>query len=214
MLLQRPDILRPHLRALLRTAQLGEFRLVIPMLSLITELRAIKAEVNSVLKELEAETGKKLRRPPIGSMIEIPSAMMQIKDFVQESDFISIGTNDLIQYLFAIDRSNERMASYYQPFHPALIQALKWISAAAKAGGKEVTVCGEMASDPQALPIFLALGITKLSIAPASADAIRMALRNLDTGDCKNLLGRIANLHSAEEVRAQIELFLEAVQLA
>ena len=85
MLLQRPDILRPHLRALLRTAQLGEFRLVIPMLSLITELRAIKAEVNSVLKELEAETGKKLRRPPIGSMIEIPSAMMQIKDFVQES---------------------------------------------------------------------------------------------------------------------------------
>jgi phosphoenolpyruvate-protein kinase (PTS system EI component) len=71
-----------------------------------------------------------------------------------------------------------------------------------------------MASDPQALPIFLALGITKLSIAPASADAIRMALRNLDTGDCKNLLGRIANLHSAEEVRAQIELFLEAVQLA
>ncbi len=214
MLLQRPDILRPHLRALLRTAQLGPFRLVIPMLSLITELRAIKGEIDSVLQELEMETGKKFRRPPIGSMIEIPSAMMQIKDFVQESDFISIGTNDLIQYLFAIDRGNERIASYYQPFHPALIQALMRITTAANAGGKDITVCGEMASDPQALPIFLALGISKLSIAPASADAIRMAIRNLDTEDCKNLLRHIANLHSAEEVKAQLELFLEAVQLA
>ncbi len=210
MLLQRPDILRPHLRALLRTSQLGQFRLVIPMLSLVTELRAIKAEIDSVIIELEAETGKTFRRPPIGSMIEIPSAMMQIQDFVEESDFISIGTNDLIQYLFAIDRGNERMASYYQPFHPALIQALMRITTAAHAGGKEVTVCGEMASDPQALPIFLALGIYKLSIAPSSADALRTGLRNLDTRDCKILLNRIATLHSTDEVKDLIKVFLES----
>ncbi len=211
MLLSRPDILRPHLRAFLRTAQLGEFRLVIPMLSLVTELRAIKAEIDIVLKELEKETGRAFRRPPIGAMIEIPSAMMQIRDFVQESDFISIGTNDLIQYLFAIDRGNERVAAYYQPFHPALIQALMRITAAAHEGGKSITVCGEMASDPQALPIFLALGITKLSIAPASADAIRTALRTLDTNDCKKLLGRIASLHTAEEVREHLVAFLDSV---
>jgi phosphotransferase system, enzyme I, PtsP len=204
MLLRRPDILRPHLRALLRTAQLGKFRLVIPMLSMITELRDIKAEIDLVLKELEAETGKTFFRPPIGSMIEIPSAMLQIKDFVQESDFLSIGTNDLIQYLFAIDRGNERVASYYQPFHPALIHALKHIAEAAQEGGKSITVCGEMASDPQALPIFLALGITKLSIAPSSADTLRLALRNLDTKACKQLLAQIVNLHTSEQVQEQL----------
>jgi phosphotransferase system enzyme I (PtsP) len=211
MLLSRPDILRPHLRALLRTAQLGEFRLVIPMLSLITEFRALKAQIQDVLKELESEMGRPLRMPPVGAMIEIPSAMMQIRDFAQEADFLSIGTNDLIQYLFAIDRGNERVASYYQLFHPALIQALMRISAAARDAGKAVTVCGEMASDPQALPIFLALGITHLSIAPAAADAIRMALRNLSVKDCRKLLGKISGLHTSDQVKAEIEAFLGSV---
>ena len=204
MLLSRPDILKPHLRALIRTAQTGNMRLVIPMLSLITELRAIRAAIEEVKAELEAEYGRPFKLPPIGSMIEIPSAVFQIRDFVAESDFISIGTNDLIQYLFAIDRGNERVASYYQPFHPALIQALMRISATAREAGKTVTVCGEMASDPQALPIFLALGITHLSIAPASADGIREALRVLDVKECRQLLGKIAAMHTAEQVKEAI----------
>lgn len=209
MLLSRPDILKPHLRAMLRTAQLGEFRLVIPMLSLITEFRAMKAQIDSVLKELEKETGRPFKRPPIGAMIEIPAAMMQIRDFAEEADFISIGTNDLIQYLFAIDRGNERVAEYYQPFHPALIQALMRITAAAREAGKWVTVCGEMASDPQALPIFLALGITRLSIAPAAADGLRSAIRKLSVKECKRLLGKIASLHTSEQVKAEIEDFFD-----
>ncbi|MDB5103414.1 MAG: domain phosphoenolpyruvate--protein phosphotransferase PtsP [Fibrobacteres bacterium] len=211
MLISRPDILRPHLRALLRTAQLGEFRLVIPMLSMITEFRVLKAEIQAVLNELEAEAGHSLRMPPIGAMIEIPSAMMQIRDFAAEADFLSIGTNDMIQYLFAIDRGNERVASYYQPFHPALIQALMRIAAAGRDAGKSVTVCGEMASDPQALPIFLALGITHLSIAPAAADAIRTALRCLSVKECKRLLGKISNLHTADQVKAELNAFLESI---
>jgi phosphotransferase system enzyme I (PtsP) len=209
MLLSRPDILKPHLRALLRTAQYGEFRLVIPMLSIITEFRALKEQIDLVLKELEAEAGRPLKRPPIGAMIEIPSAMMQIRDFAAEADFLSIGTNDLIQYLFAIDRGNERVASYYQPFHPALIQALMRIAAAAHDAGKSVTVCGEMASDPQALPIFLALGISRLSIAPAAADTLRTAIRALSVTECKRLLGKIASLHTSEDVKAEIEAFLD-----
>ena len=207
MLLTRPDILRPHLRALLRTAQLGEMRLVIPMLCMITELRAIKIQLESVRRELEAEYGTRFRQPPIGSMIEIPAAVMQIGMFVQESDFISIGTNDLIQYLFAIDRGNERVASYYQPFHPVLIQALMRIAAAAREKGRPVTVCGEMASDPDALPIFLGLDITSLSIAPASAEGLRSALRQLDTRECRKLLGSIVHLHTAEEVKDALHLF-------
>jgi phosphotransferase system, enzyme I, PtsP len=208
MLLSRPDILKPHLRALLRTAQSGGMRLVIPMLSLVTELRAIRAAIEEVRLELEQEHKRPFKLPPIGAMIEIPSAVFQIRDFVAESDFISIGTNDLIQYLFAIDRGNERVASYYQPFHPALIQALMRIAVTAREAGKTVTVCGEMASDPQALPIFLALGIHHLSIAPASADGIREALRGLDTRECRQLLGKIASLHTADQVKEAIHGFV------
>ncbi|HLP43126.1 MAG TPA: putative PEP-binding protein, partial [Fibrobacteria bacterium] len=210
MLLSRPDILRPHLRALLRTAQLGEMRLVIPMLSMVTELRAVRAAIEEVRRGLEEEYQRPFKAPPIGAMIEIPSAVLQIRDFVAESDFLSIGTNDLIQYLFAIDRGNERVAVYYQPFHPALIQALTRIAAAAQEAGKSVTVCGEMASDPQALPVFLALGITHLSIAPASADGLREAVRGLDVKQCRQLLDDISSLHTAEQVKEAIHAFLAA----
>ena len=136
MLLSRPDIFKPHLRAMIRTAQAGNMRLVIPMLSMVTELRAVRAAIEEVRLELEKEHDQPFKLPPIGSMIEIPSAVLQIRDFVAESDFISIGTNDLIQYLFAIDRGNERVAAYYQPFHPALIQALTRIAATAREAGK------------------------------------------------------------------------------
>jgi phosphoenolpyruvate-protein kinase (PTS system EI component) len=207
MLLSRPDILKPHLRALIRTAQAGKMRLVIPMLSLVTELRAMWAAIEEVRLELEAEHGHAFVLPPIGSMIEIPAAVLQIRDFLAESDFVSIGTNDLIQYLFAIDRGNERVASYYQHFHPALIQALMRIAATAREAGKTVTVCGEMASDPKALPIFLALGITHLSIAPAAADALRETLRTLDTRECRQLLGRVASMQTAEQVKEAIHGF-------
>jgi phosphotransferase system, enzyme I, PtsP len=209
MLLQRLDILKPHLRALLRTCQLGEARIVVPMVSQLTELRAIQEHLADCLLELERESGQRLQRPPVGAMIEVPSAVLQINSLVREADFLCIGTNDLIQYLFAIDRGNQRVAEYYQPFHPAVIRALMQIAAAAGEGGTPVTICGEMAADPLCLPILLGLGLTHLSISPASAGQIRPVIRHLDVTACRQLMSTILKKTTAEEVKDELERFVQ-----
>jgi phosphotransferase system enzyme I (PtsP) len=207
MLLQRPDILRPHLRALLRASQLGHMRLVIPMVATLGEVREIKAHILATARDLERETGVALRLPPVGIMVEIPSTVLQIEGFLFESDFVCLGTNDLIQYLFAIDRGNERVASYHHPYHPALLQALKHVADAAQAAGKSVTVCGEMAGDPRAVPLLLGLGLTSLSIAPGAAGALREALSKLALAECAALLRRAIQLPTEEEVKRELERF-------
>lgn len=209
MLLQRPDILMPHLRALLRAAQLGDMRLVLPMISTLHELRELKALVHAAAADLERERGKPLRVPPIGIMIEIPSTVIQIDAFLAESDFLCLGTNDLIQYLFAIDRGNERVAEYHHPFHPAFLHALRRVSDAATAAGKPVTVCGEMAGDPVALPLLLGLGLTSLSISPGSADAVRATLDRVDLARCRDLVSHVLGLSTADEIRRAAEAFVE-----
>lgn len=211
MLLQRPDILKPHLRALLRTCQLGEARLVVPMVSQLTELRAIQEHLAECLLELERESGTRLRRPPVGVMVEVPSAVLQIHSLVRESDFLCIGTNDLIQYLFAIDRGNERVAEYYQPFHPAVIRALMQIAAAAGEGGTPVTVCGEMAADPLCMPILLGLGLNHLSISPASAGQVRKSIGKVEAMACRQLLSTILKKTTAEEVKEELEGFMRPI---
>jgi phosphotransferase system enzyme I (PtsP) len=207
MLLQRPDILRPHLRALLRASQLGQMRLVIPMVATLRELREIKEHLGNAARELEKETGTPLHLPPVGIMVEIPSAVLQIKGFLFESDFICLGTNDLIQYLFAIDRNNERVASYHHPYHPALLHALKQVADAAHAAGKPVTVCGEMAADPKAVALLLGLGLTSLSMAPGAADAVREALGRVNLKACQGLAQRALGMATEEEVRREVEAF-------
>lgn len=209
MLLQHPEILKPHMRALLRAAQLGEMRLVLPMISTLRELREIKGHLQEAARELEKEKGKKLRIPPVGIMIEIPSTVIQIEAFLAESDFLCLGTNDLIQYLFAIDRGNERVAAYHHPYHPAFLHALKRVADAANAAGKPVTVCGEMAGDPVALSLLLGLGLTSLSIAPGSAEGVRAALDRVSMPDCRDLVGRLLELSTADEIRREAETFME-----
>jgi phosphoenolpyruvate-protein phosphotransferase len=207
MLLQRPEILTPHLRALLRAAQLGDMRLVLPMISTLRELREIKARLHEAARALEAEKGRPLRVPSVGIMIEIPSTVIQIGAFLAESDFLCLGTNDLIQYLFAIDRGNERVAEYHHPYHPAFLHALKQVADAAHSAGKSVTVCGEMAGDAVALPLLLGLGLTSLSIAPGSADAVRDTLNRVTMPDCRELVERCLLLSTADEIRHQAVTF-------
>jgi len=211
MLLTRTDILKPHLRAMLRTCQLGEARIVIPLVSQVTELRAIQEHLADCLIELENETGLTLKKPPVGVMIEVPSAILQISSLVKESDFLCIGTNDLIQYLFAIDRGNERVSGYYQPHHPAVIRALMQIAVAANEAGKPVTVCGEMAGDPLCLPILTGLGLNHLSISPASAGQIRSAVKRLDASACRQLLAELLKKTTAEEVKEDLEDFMRPI---
>ena len=207
MLLQRPDILKPHMRALLRASQLGHMRLLFPMIATLRELRELKEILKTTAVELEADLGQKIRIPPVGIMVEIPSTVLQIEGFLFESDFVCLGTNDLIQYLFAIDRGNERVAAYHQPYHPALLQAIKHVADAANRVGKPVTVCGEMASDPKALALLLGLGLSSFSIAPGTTDDVRDALSRLDKRSCQVLASRALMLSTAEEVQAEVEAF-------
>jgi phosphoenolpyruvate-protein kinase (PTS system EI component) len=209
MLLHRPEILTPHLRALLRAAQLGDMRVVLPMIATLSELRALKTLLHEAARALEAEKGKPLRMPPVGIMIEIPSTVLQIESFLAESDFLCLGTNDLIQYIFAIDRGNERMAEHHHPYHPPFLHALKRVADAASAAGKPVTVCGEMAADPLALPLLLGLGLTSLSIAPGAAEAVRETLDRVTLPDCRDLVARSLALSTADEVRQEVMAFRE-----
>jgi phosphotransferase system enzyme I (PtsP) len=207
MLLERPDILKPHMRALLRASQLGQMRLVLPMISTLTEVRTLKEHLREAAAELEKEHGREFPVPPIGIMIEIPSTVLQIDGFLYESDFLCLGTNDLIQYLFAIDRGNERVTSYHQPYHPALLQSLKIVADAAHKAGKPVTVCGEMAGDPKAVALLLGMGLTSLSISPGSAEGIREAFARIKLRDCERLVRKVLQLSTAEEVRKEVEAF-------
>ncbi len=208
MLLARPEIMKPHLRALLRASQTGKMKILIPMISLVKEIQLIKNAFEEVRIDLENQYGVPFMLPPLGAMIEIPSAVIQIKKILNELDFICIGTNDLIQYLFAVDRGNERVADYYQPYHPALWIALKQIADAAHETNKSVTICGEMASDPHTLPLLLGLGITRLSIAPASADAVRAGLLPLRVSACKQLIEKILDYNASEQIRGEVDRFL------
>jgi phosphotransferase system enzyme I (PtsP) len=209
MLMQRPEILTPHLRALLRAAQLGDMRVVLPMVSTLRELRELKARLHEAARALEAEKGRPLRVPPVGIMIEIPSTVLQIEAFLAESDFLCLGTNDLIQYLFAIDRGNERVAEYHHPYHPPFLHALKRVADAATAAGKPVTVCGEMAADPVALPLLLGLGLTSISIAPGAADAVRETLSRVTMPECRALVAGALELSTADEIRREAMAFAE-----
>lgn len=209
MLLQRPDILTPHLRALLRAAQPGGMRVVLPMISTLAELRALKERLREAADSLERDGHGPVRMPPVGIMIEIPSTVIQIRDFLSECDFACLGTNDLIQYLFAIDRGNERVANSHHPFHPAFLQALRRVSEASRATGKPVTVCGEMAADPVAVPLLLGLGLTSLSIAPAAVDAVREVLARVDMPACRALVERVLALPVAEDIRREAQAFVE-----
>jgi phosphoenolpyruvate-protein kinase (PTS system EI component) len=143
-------------------------------------------------------------------MVEIPSALLQIEDIAREADFLCIGTNDLIQYLFAIDRGNERVARYFHPYHPTFLRAMRTIREAADKHGKSVTVCGEMAADPEALPLLLGLGLTKLSIAPGAADSVRETVAALNYGKCRRLVDRLLVKETEFGLKGEVESALAA----
>jgi phosphoenolpyruvate-protein phosphotransferase len=210
MLMEREDILQPHLKALLRAAQGGNVRLLVPMITLLSEFRAMKVALQTASNELTRETGNSFLMPPLGVMVEIPSALLQIEDIAREADFLCIGTNDLIQYLFAIDRGNERVARYFHPYHPTFLRAMRTIREAADKHGKSVTVCGEMAADPEALPLLLGLGLTKLSIAPGAADSVRETVAALNYGKCRRLVDRLLVKETEFGLKGEVESALAA----
>ncbi|MED4601836.1 phosphoenolpyruvate--protein phosphotransferase [Paenibacillus validus] len=176
IMLDRTDLFKTQLRAILRASHYGNIKIMYPMISSLDELRRANDVLNEVKAEL-AEANVAFRADvPVGIMIELPAAVMISDLLAKEVDFFSIGTNDLVQYVLAVDRMNEQVAHLYDPFHPAVLRMLKITVDNAKRFGTHISVCGEMAGDVRALPIWIALGITELSMSVSSILHVKNSL--------------------------------------
>ncbi|MBC7368477.1 MAG: phosphoenolpyruvate--protein phosphotransferase [Undibacterium sp.] len=205
--LEHTEIFKDQLRAILMASTHGKVRLMYPMISGADEL----ARANAVLAECKAELKAKGQsfdeKLEVGAMIEIPSAAATTDLLARTCDFFSIGTNDLIQYLLAIDRGNDRIAHLYEPTHPAVLRTLKHVVDEAHRAKVPVSVCGEMAGDPVLVPLLLGLGVDALSMTPPLLPAVKYLVRAMKMTDARDLAAEALMLSSAEEIYAKCEAF-------
>jgi phosphotransferase system enzyme I (PtsI) len=197
--LARPDLLGAQLRAVLRAAADGPLRLMFPLVSGIKELRQAREALDRAQDELERR-GEAFGRPEIGVMIELPSAVMMADRFAAECDFLSVGTNDLVQYGLAVDRSNPAVAYLSQPLDPAVLRMLDVVVRAADAQGKPVSMCGDMAANPFVLPVVLGLGYRRLSVPVSTLPLVREVLRRVHAAEAAALGASALQCATADEV--------------
>jgi phosphocarrier protein FPr len=196
----RPEILRTQLRAILKASTRGKLRVMFPMIGRLEEIQMAKA----MLEEERQQLGV----PPIevGIMIEIPSAAVMAEQFIQAVDFFSIGTNDLTQYTLAMDRGHPKLAPYVDALHPAVLRLIYLAAQAANRHGKWCGICGGMASDPQAVPLLMGLGVKELSVSIPTIPSIKAEVRSLNLIECQKLAEQALKLNTAAEVRALVPL--------
>jgi len=189
--LKNEDVFKTQLRAILRAAAFGRVRLLLPLISSITEVIATKNILNEVADSLEHDKIEYDRKIEVGIMIEVPSAVIMADQLAKEVDFFSIGTNDLIQYTMAIDRGNRYVGHMYNPLQPVIIRMIDHVIRAAQKANIEVSICGEMAGDPFNIPILLGLGFKDLSMNPQSIPAVKSMLRSLDYSEAKQFAAEV-----------------------
>lgn len=206
-----PHLLKPQLRAVLRAGVHGNICMMFPMLTCVDELDALYGILDQVKQELRQEKVRFSEDIKIGVMIETPAAALMAEQFAERCDFMSIGTNDLVQYTMAVDRGNERVASLYRPLHPVILRLIRNVVKAAEHAGIWVSVCGEMAASPLYIPLLLGLGIRELSMSPVSLAPAKHVVRNMKYIDAEILAERSLLCSSQEEVRELAETFLKMI---
>lgn len=208
--LENPLIFKEQLRAILRASAYGSVQLMYPMISGVEEL----VRANAILEECKAELRSKSvafdEKMPVGAMVEIPSAAAIADLLAEKCDFFSIGTNDLIQYLLAIDRGNDRIAHLYEPTHPAVLRTLRQIMEAALTRRIPVSVCGEMAGDPVFTPLLLGFGVQRLSMTPAWIPTVKFLIRAMKMAEAKALAAQALTMSSAKDIYAMCDAFYRA----
>lgn len=207
LLLENPALFKTQIRAILKSSTNKNIKVMLPMVSTLKEVRESKKIIDECKRELTNENVKFDEDIEIGIMIEVPSAAVMAKEFAKEIDFISIGTNDLIQYLMAVDRGNDLVSNLYQEFSPVVIRTLKHIVDEARKAKKTVSLCGEMAADTLAMPLLLGLGVEVLSMSPATIPYAKRILRSCDYKKAKRLANKCNLLNTEEEVKEIIEKF-------
>lgn len=202
--LARPDIFRPQLRAILRASAYGRLRILLPMVSNGEEIHATRQLLTELGQELRDEGHPIASEIPLGAMIEVPAAALTLPDFIQTLDFLSIGTNDLAQYLLAADRNNEHLTDLYTPLHPALLRLLADIIQIGKRQQCPVAICGEIAADPRYTRLLLALGLEEFSLHPGNLLEVRQIICDSDLGELRSQAPTL--LHAPD--RTAIEAWL------
>ncbi|MBS1552202.1 MAG: phosphoenolpyruvate--protein phosphotransferase [Bacteroidetes bacterium] len=203
--LDRVDIFKEQLSALLRSSREKNIKIMFPMISSVTEVIRAKEILNEVRNDLDGKNIGYDRNIQIGIMIEVPSAYFLADELAREVDFFSVGTNDLIQYLLAVDRGNEYISNLFLEFHPAVVRALKKISDSAHRNNISISVCGEMASNPLATAVLVGFGIDELSVSPSVFPEIKQIIRKINYGEAKVLCDEILKKSTEKEIKSMAE---------
>ena len=210
MCLDEPELFKVQLRAMLRAAVHGDLRIMLPLVVSVEEVRQTRYLLNEAASELAARGVAHRSDVPLGVMVETPAAAMVADSFVKDVSFLSIGTNDLVQYTLAVDRGNASLASRYTPLHPAVLRLIARTVEAGRAGGLEVSVCGEMASQPLMVYVLLGLGVRTLSVAAVSLPAVKRLIRGVSTTAAANAAALALNAASPHEAAALLRAALSA----
>jgi phosphotransferase system enzyme I (PtsI) len=204
------EIFKSQLRAILRASVHGPVKIMYPFISSLEEVRQAGQLLEEVRQELAAEMPALLpmaRNVETGIMIELPSAVSIADLLVDEVDFVSIGSNDLVQYMLAVDRMNTMVSQLYDPYHPAIIRAFRAIAEAARQSMKPVSVCGELAADLDYLPVWIGLGITRLSMSTHAILPLKRRIRGLTADSCRSLVQQLLSCKTSEEIRKHVQDF-------
>jgi phosphotransferase system enzyme I (PtsI) len=208
ILLDEEEIFQAQLRALYRAAEHGNLKILIPMVSSIEDILAVKEKISQVCKNFN----KHLQKIPIGIMVEVPSAAIEIEKLLKEVDFASIGTNDLIQYTLAVDRNNEKVASYYQPLNGAILELIAHVTKCSDKMGKEISICGEMAGDPLYVPLLLALGLRKFSMHPAALPRVKNIIIKTKNDIIKHLAKNYKRFNTTRELIDYLDVNMKKIE--
>ncbi|MDH5643741.1 MAG: phosphoenolpyruvate--protein phosphotransferase, partial [Gemmatimonadota bacterium] len=210
--LDEPSIFLPQLRALLRARAVGDVRLMLPLVTCVEEVDRTRELVAQCAAELKKEGVEAADGLPIGVMVETPAAVVLVEELAQRSDFLSIGTNDLTQYTLVVDRGNARLVGRFEPFHPAVIRQLSKVIDAGFDAGLEVSVCGEMASDPRAAVLLVGLGCKVLSVSPANLPLVKWVVRQIETDKAGEVARNMLSLDATGEVVEALQAVVNGFQ--
>jgi len=203
--LRNRDLFRTQLRAILRASSFGDIRIMFPLISTIVELRQARMVLADAMEDLEEAGIDFDREIKVGMMVEVPSAIIMMDRFVEEVDFFSIGTNDLIQYCLAVDRSNKDVANLYSAADPAVIRMIDMAVRTANEHSIPISLCGQMGGNPMYTMLLLGLGLRSFSVTPAAVPELKRVCRSVSIDQCNHVAEQVSTLESAHMVKAYLK---------